>query len=82
MTFSEFVVSHLKSRWSAESARELAEGASMRRNPPRHNLPTKFSTLSRSLAEVKPHHVGEVYISEARVIIQVKVRVRVNVVIN
>src|SRR6218665_2238069 len=44
------------------------EGAPSGRYPPRRSLSTRRSSLSRSWAEVKPHHAGEAYSREEMVV--------------
>src|SRR6218665_3569657 len=46
-------------------------GAPSGKYSPHRNLSTKHSSLSRSWAEVKPHHTGKAYNREAVVVMQV-----------
>src|SRR6218665_3992572 len=46
------------------------EGAPSGRSPPRPSLSTRRSNLSRSWAEVKPHHAGEAYSREEMVVMR------------
>src|SRR6218665_3356486 len=61
---------HWKRLLSAFEAISANEGALSGRYPHRRNLPTIRSNLSRSWAEVKPHHAGEAYSRDAIVVMR------------